>query len=54
LHPDHCRKTDDGEQCGLTSEIKNGRLRFRLTVPYSEQRKKTESGLGKAYQRNLV
>ena len=38
-HPQCCRQTDDDEQGGLTFEIEKGRLSFRLTVPYSEERR---------------
>ena len=38
-HPDLCRQTDDDEQGGLTFEIEKGRLSFRLTAPYSEERR---------------
>ena len=41
MYPDHCRQTDDNEQGGLTFEIKKGRLSFRLTAPYSAERRKT-------------
>ena len=43
MYPDHCRQTDDNEQGGLTFEIKKGRLSFRLTAPYSAERRKTYS-----------
>ena len=42
-YPEHCRQTDDDEQGGLTFEIKKGRLSFRLTAPYSAERRKTYS-----------
>ena len=42
-HLDCCRKIDDDEQGGLTFEIKKGRLSFRLTAPYSEERKQAAS-----------
>lgn len=43
LYPEHCRQTDDNEQGGLTFEIEKGRLSFRLTAPYSEERRKASS-----------
>ena len=43
MHPDHCRQTDDDEQGGLTFEIEKGRLSFRLTAPYSAERRKIYS-----------
>ncbi len=38
-----CRQTDDDEQGGLTFEIEKGRLSFRLTAPYSEERRRVAS-----------
>ena len=42
-HPQCCRQTDDDEQGGLTFEIEKGRLSFRLTAPYSEDRRRGAS-----------
>ena len=42
-YPQGCRQTDDDEQAGLTFEIEKGRLSFRLTAPYSEERRKAAS-----------
>ena len=42
-HPQCCRQTDDDERGGLTFEIEKGRLGFRLTAPYSEERKQAAS-----------
>ena len=42
-HPQCCRQTDDDEQGGLTFDIEKGRLSFRLTAPYSEERRKAAS-----------
>ena len=42
-HPQCCRQTDDDEQGGLTFEIEKGRLSFRLTASYSEERRKAAS-----------
>ena len=42
-HPQCCRQTGDDEQGGLTFEIEKGRLSFRLTAPYSEERRKAAS-----------
>ena len=39
-YPQCCRQTDDDEQGGLTFEIEKGRLSFRLTAPYSEERRR--------------
>ena len=42
-YPECCRQTDDDEQGGLTFEIEKGRLSFRLTAPYSEDRRRAAS-----------
>lgn len=42
-YPQCCRQIDDDEQSGLTFEIKKGRLSFRLTAPYSVERKQAAS-----------
>lgn len=42
-HPQCCRQTDDDEQGGLTFEIEKGRLSFRLTAPYSTERRQAAS-----------
>ena len=42
-YPQCCRQTDDDEQGGLTFELEKGRLSFRLTAPYSEERKQAAS-----------
>lgn len=49
-HPQCCRQIDDDEQGGLTFEIKKGRLSFRLTAPYSEERKQAASEFAKKLQ----
>jgi len=41
--PECCRQIDDDEQGGLTFEIEKGRLSFRLTAPYSEERRQAAS-----------
>ena len=46
-YPQCCRQTDDDEQGGLTFEIEKGRLSFRLTAPYSEERRKAASEAAK-------
>ena len=46
-HPQCCRQIDDDEQGGLTFEIKKGRLSFRLTAPYSEERRQAASDWAK-------
>ena len=42
-YPEGCRQIEDDEQGGLTFEIEKGRLSFRLTAPYSEERKQAAS-----------
>ena len=46
-HPQCCRQIDDDEQGELTFEIEKGRLSFRLTAPYSEERKRAASEFAK-------
>ena len=48
-HPECCRQIDDDEQDGLTFEIEKGRLSFRLTAPYSEERKLAASDWAKKH-----
>lgn len=48
-YPQCCRQIDDDEQGGLTFEIEKGRLSFRLTAPYSEERKQAASEWAKMY-----
>ena len=38
-YPDECQQTDDDEHGGLSFRIRKGRLSFRLTAPYSEERR---------------
>ena len=42
-----CRQTDDDEQDGLTFEIEKGRFSFRLTAPYSAERRRAASKAAK-------
>lgn len=42
-YPECCRQIDDDEQGGLTFQIEKVRLSFRLTAPYSEERKQAAS-----------
>ena len=42
-YPQSCHQIDDDEQGGLTFEIEKGRLSFRLTAPYSEERRRAAS-----------
>ena len=42
-YPQCCCQTNDDEQGELTFEIKKGRLSFRLTAPYSAERRRAAS-----------
>ena len=46
-YPQCCRQTDEDEQGGLTFEIEKRRLSFRLTAPYSEERRRAASEAAK-------
>lgn len=46
-YPKLCRQADDNEQGGLTFEIQKGRFGFKLTAPYSEERRKAAGELAK-------
>lgn len=46
-YPDLCQQTDDNEQGGLTFEIQKGRFGFKLTAPYTQERRKAASNLAK-------
>ena len=46
-YPQCCRQTDDDEQDGLTFEIEKGRFSFRLTAPYSAERRRAASKAAK-------
>ena len=40
MYPECCCQTDHNERGGITFKIKKGRLSFRLTAPYSAERRK--------------
>ena len=46
-YPELCRQTDDDEQGGKTFEVCKGRFSFKLTAPYSEERRKAAGELAK-------
>ena len=47
-HPDQCRQTDADPDTGcMEFEIRKGRLSFRLTAPYSEERRRAASAAAK-------
>lgn len=46
-YPKECKLIDDDEQDGLTFEVQKGRFGFKLTPPYSEERRKAAGELAK-------
>ena len=46
-YPQLCRLIDDNGIGGITFEVDRKRLGFRLTAPYSDERKKVASELAK-------
>lgn len=53
-YPAICKLTDeDGETGCMEFEIEKGRFSFRLTAPYSEERRKAASEAAKAHSFNL-
>ena len=47
-HPDQCRQTDADPDTGCTEfEIRKGRFSFRLTAPYSAERRRAASEAAK-------
>ena len=46
-YPQLCRLIDDNGIGGITVEVDRKRLGFRLTAPYSDERKKVASELAK-------
>ena len=52
-HPGLCKLTDDTEDGGLTFEIEKGRFCFRLTEPYSDERRTAASKFAKSQNNNL-
>lgn len=52
-YPELCRLTDDDDQGCLTFEVRKGRFGFKLTAPYSEERRKAAGELAKRLTKNL-
>lgn len=52
-YPSECRQTDDDDNGCLSFEIKKGRFGFKLTAPYSDERRKAASDLAKKNTANL-
>ncbi len=46
-YPDECKLLDDDEMGCLTFEVRKGRFGFKLTAPYSEERRKAAGALAK-------
>ena len=47
-YPDHCMMTDEDTVTGYKAfEVEKGRLSFRLTAPYSEERRQAASEYAK-------
>ena len=46
-YPGECRLIDDDENGCLTFEINKGRFGFKLTAPYSQERRKAAGQLAK-------
>ena len=54
-HPDQCRQTDTDPETGcMEFEIRKGRFSFRLTAPYSEERRRAASKAAKKQYGNLT
>lgn len=52
-HPSECRLIDDDGMGYMTFEIRKGRFGFKLTAPYSEERRKAAGELAKKHTGNL-
>ena len=52
-HPDLCRLTDDTEDGGLSFDVAKGRFCFRLTEPYSDERRAAASEFAKKQNNRL-
>lgn len=52
-YPSECRLIDDDENGCQTYEIRKGRFGFKLTPPYSQERKRAASRLAKNNIENL-
>ena len=52
-YPSECSLIDDDEMGCMTFEIRKGRFGFKLTAPYSEERRKAAGELAKKHTENL-
>ncbi len=48
-YPQHCRQIDDNEMGELIFLIEKGRFSFRLTAPYTDERRKAASDYAKEH-----
>lgn len=48
-HPQHCRQIDGNEMGELIFLIEKGRFGFRLTAPYTDERRKVASDYAKEH-----
>lgn len=53
LYPKECHVIDDNDQGCMSFEVKKGRFGFRLTAPYTEERRGAASNLAKKHTKNL-
>ena len=53
-YPDECKLTDDDGLGCLTFEVRKGRFSFKLSAPYSEERRKAARELAKKHAENLI
>lgn len=54
-HPGECRQTDADQDTGcMEFEIRKGRFSFRLTAPYSEERRRAASEASKKCDANDI
>ena len=53
-HPDLCKLVDDSEDGRLMFEIEKGRFCFRLTEPYSKERRSAASEFAKKQKHTLL
>ena len=52
-YPSECKLIDDDKMGCMTFEISKGRFGFKLTAPYSEERRKAAGELAKKHAENL-
>ena len=53
-HPDLCKLIDNTEDGGLSFEITKGRFCFRLTEPYSDERRSAAREFAKKQNNGLI